>query len=112
MRFSAARLQLHARPRLSLVAIVCYIGGSNAARLPVPFLNVLNVGARQQCRQEFMIAPVGAPSFAEGLRWSAEIYHTLKKLAIKGIGPGVGDEGGFAPNLESNEAALALISEP
>ena len=92
-----------------------YIGGSNAARLPVPFLNVLNGGAHADNNvdiQEFMIAPVGAPSFAEGLRWSAEIYHTLKKLLqSKGLATGVGDEGGFAPNLESNEAALALISE-
>jgi enolase len=92
-----------------------YIGGVNGSRLPVPFLNVLNGGAHADNNvdiQEFMIAPIGASCFAEGLRWGAEIYHNLKKiLKAKGLATGVGDEGGFAPNLPSNEAALALVSE-
>ena len=92
-----------------------YIGGVNASRLPVPFMNVLNGGEHADNNvdiQEFMIAPIGASSFAEGLRWGAEIYHHLKKtLKGKGLATGVGDEGGFAPNLGSNEEALQLISE-
>lgn len=92
-----------------------YIGGVNASRLPVPFLNVLNGGAHADNNvdiQEFMIAPIGASSFAEGLRWGAEIYHNLKKiLKSKNLATGVGDEGGFAPNLASNEDALKLLVE-
>ena len=92
-----------------------YIGGVNASRLPVPFLNVLNGGAHADNNvdiQEFMIAPIGASSFAEGLRWGAEIYHTLKKiLKSKNLATAVGDEGGFAPNLASNEDALKLLVE-
>ena len=92
-----------------------YIGGTNSSRLPVPFLNVLNGGAHADNNvdiQEFMIAPVGAPSFSEGLRWGTEIYHNLKKLLqAKGKATGVGDEGGFAPNLGSNEEALATVAE-
>lgn len=92
-----------------------YIGGVNASRLPVPFLNVLNGGAHADNNvdiQEFMIAPIGASSFAEGLRWGAEIYHNLKKiLKSKNLATGVGDEGGFAPNLASNEDALKLLAE-
>ena len=80
-----------------------YVGGVNANLLPTPMMNILNGGAHADNNvdfQEFMIMPVGAPTFAEGLRWCAEIYHTLKKvLHDAGLGGGVGDEGGFAPNL-------------
>jgi enolase len=92
-----------------------YLGGIHASRLPVPFMNVLNGGAHADNNvdiQEFMIAPIGATSFLEAMRWGTEIYHTLKKLLqSKGLATGVGDEGGFAPNLASNEDALKLISE-
>ena len=92
-----------------------YIGGEDAVTLPVPMMNILNGGKHADntvSSQEFMIMPVGAPSFTEGLRWCAEIYHTLKKvLKEKGLATGVGDEGGFAPNLESDEDALKLIVE-
>lgn len=92
-----------------------YIGGVNAKRLPVPMMNILNGGKHADNTvniQEFMIMPVGAKSFSECLRMSAEIYHTLKKvLKAKGLATGVGDEGGFAPNLSSDEEALKLIVE-
>ena len=92
-----------------------YLGGIHASRLPVPFMNVLNGGAHADNNvdiQEFMIAPIGATSFLEAMRWGTEIYHNLKKLLqSKGLATGVGDEGGFAPNLASNEDALKLISE-
>ena len=92
-----------------------YLGGPNAHVLPVPMMNILNGGAHADSNvdiQEFMIAPIGAPSFREALRWGAEVYHTLKKvLQEKGLSTGLGDEGGFAPSLESNRAALDLISE-
>ena len=92
-----------------------YIGGVNAKRLPVPMMNKLNGGKHADNTvniQEFMIMPVGAKSFSECLRMSAEIYHTLKKvLKAKGLATGVGDEGGFAPNLSSDEEALKLIVE-
>ena len=92
-----------------------YIGGVNAKTLPVPMMNILNGGKHADNTvniQEFMIMPVGAKSFSEGLRMSAEIYHTLKKvLKAKGLATGVGDEGGFAPNLSSDEEALKLIVE-
>jgi len=92
-----------------------YLGGPNAHVLPVPMMNILNGGAHADSNvdiQEFMIAPIGAPSFTEALRWGAEVYHSLKKvLQEKGLGTGLGDEGGFAPNLESNRAALDLIAE-
>ena len=92
-----------------------YLGGPNAHVLPVPMMNILNGGAHADSNvdiQEFMIAPIGAPSFAEALRWGAEVYHTLKKvLQEKGLSTGLGDEGGFAPSLESNRAALDLIAE-
>jgi enolase len=95
------------------LTLYSYIGGVNAHELPVPMMNILNGGAHADNNvdlQEFMIMPVGAPTFAEGLRWCAEIYHTLKKvLQDRGLSTGVGDEGGFAPNLESNEAALAVV---
>ncbi|PNL17440.1 phosphopyruvate hydratase [Micrococcus sp. FDAARGOS_333] len=92
-----------------------YLGGPNAHVLPVPMMNILNGGAHADSNvdiQEFMIAPIGAPTFKEALRWGAEVYHALKKvLQDKGLGTGLGDEGGFAPNLESNRAALDLIAE-
>ncbi|MDY6055373.1 phosphopyruvate hydratase [Micrococcus sp.] len=92
-----------------------YLGGPNAHVLPVPMMNILNGGAHADSNvdiQEFMIAPVGAPSFKEALRWGAEVYHSLKKvLQEKGLSTGLGDEGGFAPSLESNRAALDLIAE-
>jgi enolase len=90
-----------------------YLGGEGAHVLPVPMMNVLNGGAHADNSvdfQEFMIVPVGAASFSEGLRYGAEVFHALKKtLHDKGLGTTVGDEGGFAPNLESNEAALELL---
>jgi enolase 1/2/3 len=92
-----------------------YLGGPNAYLLPVPMFNILNGGAHADSNvdvQEFMIAPVGAPIFAEALRWGAEVYHALKSvLKTRGLSTGLGDEGGFAPNLESNRAALDLIIE-
>lgn len=92
-----------------------YIGGPNAATLPVPMMNILNGGAHADTNvdiQEFMIAPIGAPTFRESLRWGAEIYHSLKSVLKKrGLATSIGDEGGFAPNLDSNRAALDLILE-
>jgi len=91
-----------------------YVGGPNAHLLPVPMLNILNGGAHADTDvdiQEFMIAPIGASTFAEALRWGAETYHTLKAvLKEKGYATGLGDEGGFAPNLSSNRDALDLIA--
>jgi len=90
-----------------------YLGGSNAKTLPVPMMNILNGGAHADTNvdiQEFMIAPIGADSFKESLRWGVEIYHSLKSvLKKKGLATSIGDEGGFAPNLDSNRAALDLI---
>lgn len=90
-----------------------YVGGVSAQVLPVPMLNILNGGKHADSDvdfQEFMILPVGAPSFREALRWGAEIFHTLKKvLHSKGLNTAVGDEGGFAPNLESQELAFDYI---
>ena len=92
-----------------------YVGGPNAHVLPVPMLNVLNGGAHADNNidfQEFMVLPVGAASFSEGLRWGTETYHHLKAiLHERGLSTAVGDEGGFAPNLESNEAGLAVLAE-
>ena len=92
-----------------------YLGGDAAATLPVPMLNVINGGAHAANSidlQEFMVVPVGAPTFAEGLRIGAEVYHALKQvLAERGLATGVGDEGGFAPDLESSEAAIEAILE-
>lgn len=92
-----------------------YIGGVNARKLPVPMMNVLNGGKHADntvSSQEFMIMPVGAPNFAEALRWCAETYHTLKSiLKEKGLATAVGDEGGFAPNLSNDEEALQLLVE-
>ncbi|MBD3168105.1 MAG: phosphopyruvate hydratase [candidate division Zixibacteria bacterium] len=92
-----------------------YIGGANAHVLPVPMMNVLNGGSHADNNvdlQEFMIVPAGAPSFSEALRYGAETFHTLKKvLTKKGYNTAVGDEGGFAPDLKSNEEALQVILE-
>jgi len=92
-----------------------FIGGENADLLPVPMMNILNGGAHADTNvdiQEFMIAPIGAKNFKEALRWGAEVYHALKSVLKKrGLATSIGDEGGFAPNLDSNRAALDLIVE-
>lgn len=92
-----------------------YIGGTNAKTLPIHMMNILNGGAHADNKidfQEFMIMPVGAPSFSEGLRWGVEIFHTLKGvLKKKGYSTNVGDEGGFAPNIQSNEEAIETVLE-
>ena len=91
------------------------IGGTRSARMPVPMMNIVNGGAHADNSvdmQEFMIVPVGAPTFSEALRWGVEVFHTLKGvLKSRGMSTSVGDEGGFAPNLPSNEAALELIMQ-
>lgn len=105
----------HAASEASDLPLFRYLGGPNAHLLPVPMMNILNGGSHADSNvdiQEFMIAPIGAESFSEALRWGAEAYHTLKSvLKTKGLSTGLGDEGGFAPNLESNRAALDLILE-
>ncbi|GAA2444854.1 phosphopyruvate hydratase [Streptomyces glaucus] len=105
----------HAASEASDLPLFRYLGGPNAHLLPVPMMNILNGGAHADSNvdiQEFMIAPIGAESFSEALRWGAEVYHTLKKvLKSKGLSTGLGDEGGFAPNLGSNREALDLILE-
>lgn len=92
-----------------------YLGGESADLLPVPMMNILNGGAHADTNvdiQEFMIAPIGAKNFKEALRWGAEVYHALKTVLKKrGLATSIGDEGGFAPNLDSNRAALDLIVE-
>jgi len=92
-----------------------YLGGESADLLPVPMMNILNGGAHADTNvdiQEFMIAPIGAKNFKEALRWGAEVYHALKSVLKKrGLATSIGDEGGFAPNLDSNRAALDLIVE-
>jgi enolase len=92
-----------------------YVGGPSAHKLPVPMMNILNGGAHADTGvdiQEFMAAPVGAETFAEALRWGAEVYHALKSvLKTKGLPTGLGDEGGFAPDLPNNREALDLIAE-
>ena len=97
------------------VPLFRYLGGPDAHLLPVPLMNVLNGGAHADNSvdfQEFMLAPVGAASLAEALEWGSMTYHALKKLLVdRGLSTGVGDEGGFAPNLESNEAAAELLVE-
>ena len=93
-----------------------YLGGPSARTLPVPMMNILNGGSHalgsSVDMQEFMVMPVGAPSFSEGLRWGTEIFHTLKKiLAEKGLSTNVGDEGGYAPSLASNEEAVQVVTQ-
>lgn len=92
-----------------------YIGGTNAKTLPVPMMNILNGGAHADNKidfQEFMIMPIGAPTFSEGLRWGVEIFHALKSVLKKrGYSTNVGDEGGFAPNIQSNEEAIETVLE-
>jgi enolase len=104
-----------AAAKSSELSLFRYLGGPNAHLLPVPMLNVLNGGAHADSNvdiQEFMIAPIGAPTFREALRWGAETYHALKSvLKKKGYATGLGDEGGYAPNLPANVAALDLIAE-
>jgi len=90
-----------------------YIGGTNAKTLPIPMMNILNGGAHADNKidfQEFMVMPVGAENFSEGLRWGVEIFHALKTvLKKKGFSTNVGDEGGFAPNIQSNEEAIETV---
>ena len=97
------------------VPLYRYIGGTNARTLPVPMMNILNGGAHADNKidfQEFMIMPIGASSFSEGLRWGVEIFHTLKSVLKKrGYSTNVGDEGGFAPNIQSNEEAIETVLE-
>ncbi|GAB3880921.1 phosphopyruvate hydratase [Terrabacter terrigena] len=105
----------HAAAESAGLPLFRYVGGPNAHVLPVPMMNILNGGSHADSNvdiQEFMIAPVGAPTFREALRWGTEVYHALKKvLSERGLATGLGDEGGFAPDLESNRAALDLILE-
>ncbi|MCC5948244.1 MAG: phosphopyruvate hydratase [Nitriliruptoraceae bacterium] len=102
-----------AAAQVAQLPLYAYLGGPNAYTLPVPMMNVLNGGSHADSNvdfQEFMVAPLGAPSFREALRTGAEVYHHLKKvLKDRGLGTGLGDEGGFAPDLESNSAALDLL---
>ena len=105
----------HAAAMESQTPLYRYLGGANAHVLPVPMMNVINGGEHADNNvdlQEFMIMPVGAASFSEGLRWGIETYHVLKSvLNDRGLSTAIGDEGGFAPNLASNEEALALLVE-
>ena len=105
----------HAAAEEAGVSLFKYLGGPNAHVLPVPMMNFLNGGSHADSNvdiQEFMIAPIGADSFAEALRMGAEVYHTLKGvIKDRGLSTGLGDEGGFAPNLDSNAEALDLICE-
>ncbi len=105
----------HATAREKGIGLYRHLGGNAATGMPVPMMNIINGGAHADNSldiQEFMILPVGAPSFSEALRYGAEVFHTLKKLLHeRGLNTAVGDEGGFAPNLPSNEAALATILE-
>ena len=106
---------VHAAAEAVQLPLYRYIGGVMAKDIPVPMMNILNGGQHADNNvdiQEFMIMPVGAPNFREGLRMSTEVFHTLKSvLKAKGYQTAVGDEGGFAPNLKSNEEALSLIME-
>ncbi len=105
----------HAAAESAGLPLYRYVGGPNAHVLPVPMMNILNGGSHADSNvdiQEFMIAPIGASSFAEALEMGAGVYHSLKKvLKDKGLSTGLGDEGGFAPNLDSNQAALDLIMD-
>jgi enolase len=106
---SILRAAAHARH----IPVYAYIGGISARILPVPLMNILNGGQHAEDStdfQEFMVVPLGAPTFAEGLRWGAEVYHALHaELKSRKLGTGIGDEGGFAPRLPSNRAALEVI---
>jgi len=103
----------HAAADAADVPLYRFLGGDDARRLPAPMMNVLNGGAHADNTvdlQEFMIFPIGAPSFAEAIRWGAEIFHTLRDvLAERGLATAVGDEGGFAPDLSSNDEAIELV---
>src|SRR5207244_4946419 len=103
----------HAQAAEELLPLWRYLGGESARVLPVPMMNVLNGGAHANNKvdfQEFMVVPVGAPSFSECLRMGAEVFHALKRtLHERGLGTAVGDEGGFAPDLGSNEQALEML---
>jgi enolase len=105
----------HAAAESAGLPLFRYVGGPNAHVLPVPMMNILNGGSHADTNvdiQEFMVAPIGAPTFREALRMGTEVYHSLKKvLQGRGLSTGLGDEGGFAPNLESNRAALDVIME-
>ena len=105
----------HAAANFMSLPLYRYIGGVHAHRLPVPMMNVLNGGKHADNNvdlQEFMIVPLGAPTFREALRWGAEVFHTLAGVLKKqGLSTSVGDEGGFAPNLKSNEDALKVLVE-
>lgn len=105
----------HAAAQSCGLPLYKYVGGVSANTLPVPMMNILNGGQHADSNvdfQEFMVLPVGAPTFSEALRWGAEIFHALKSiLKSKGLGTGYGDEGGFAPNLESQELAFDYILE-
>ncbi len=105
----------HAAAESAELPLYRYVGGPNAHLLPVPMMNILNGGSHADSNvdiQEFMIAPIGAPTFREALQQGAEVYHALKSvLKKKGLATGLGDEGGFAPDLQSNRAALDLIAE-
>ena len=105
----------HAAANDSGMSLFRYIGGANAHVLPVPMMNVLNGGAHAANNidlQEFMVVPVGAASFREALQWGTETYHHLRRLLVeRGLSAGIGDEGGFAPDLASNEAAVAVLVE-
>jgi len=105
----------HAASESAELPLYRYVGGPNAHVLPVPMMNILNGGSHADSNvdvQEFMISPIGAESFAEALEWGTRVYHALKKvLKDRGLATGLGDEGGFAPNLDSNSAALDLIME-
>ena len=102
-----------AAAQLSGLPLYRYIGGANVKTLPVPMMNILNGGAHADNKidfQEFMVMPIGASSFSEGLRWGVEIFHSLKTvLKDKGFSTNVGDEGGFAPNIQSNEEAIEIV---
>jgi enolase len=105
----------HAAARFAKLPLYRYLGGDGDLWMPVPMMNIINGGAHADNSvdiQEFMILPIGAPSFSEALRYGAEVFHTLKKvLHAKGLNTAVGDEGGFAPDLPSNEAAITTILE-
>jgi enolase len=112
---AASLAAAHAAAREQGYGLYRYLGGPDACVMPVPMMNIINGGAHADNSldiQEFMILPVGAPTFAEALRYGAEVFHTLKKLLhSRGLATAVGDEGGFAPNLDSNESALGVILE-